>query len=74
MEESYESIGLLIYVCLLLKLHPVNLLISGFQNDSLSISLRLVLGLGRFLTILIFYTSRTILVLRKCKILDMFSH
>ena len=74
MEESYESIGLLTYVCLLLKLHPVNLLISGFQNDSPSISLRLVLGLGHFLTIFIFYTSRTILVLRKCKILYMFSH
>lgn len=31
MEESYESIGLLIYVCLLLKFYPVNLLIVDFK-------------------------------------------
>lgn len=31
MEESYESIGLLIYVCLLLKFYPVNFLIVDFK-------------------------------------------
>lgn len=30
-EESYESIGLLIYVCLLLKFYPVNLFIVDFK-------------------------------------------
>lgn len=63
------------YLCVfVVKILPCEFFNSGFQNDSLSTSLMLVLGLGHFLTILIFYTARTILVLRKCKILDMVSH